>query len=55
VILAPAAQRDIQRALKWSEENFGKQAALRYRALLKQALRDIEADPERPGSIGLRS
>jgi toxin ParE1/3/4 len=51
VILAPAAQRDIQRALKWSEENFGKQAALRYRALLKQALRDIEADPERPGSI----
>jgi toxin ParE1/3/4 len=34
----------------WSEQRFGKRAALRYRALLKQALRDIAADPERPGS-----
>jgi toxin ParE1/3/4 len=37
--------------LKWSEEQFGKQAAVRYRVLIKQALLDIEADPERPGSV----
>jgi toxin ParE1/3/4 len=37
--------------LKWSEEKFGSRAAQRYRALLKQALRDIAADPERPGSM----
>ena len=50
VVLAPAARNDIREALKWSEERFGKRAALRYQALLKQALRDIGADPERPGS-----
>jgi toxin ParE1/3/4 len=37
--------------LKWSEEKFGSRAAQRYRALLKQALGDIAADPERPGSM----
>ena len=50
VILAPAARRDIIDILKWSEEKFGRRAAARYRALLKQALRDLAADPERPGS-----
>ena len=49
IILAPAARRDVREALKWSEEKFGSRAAQRYRALLKQALRDIAADPERPG------
>lgn len=49
-VLAPEAQRDIHEALKWSAQKFGERAALRYRALLKQAIRDIEADPERPGS-----
>lgn len=29
---------------------FGERAALRYDALIKQALKDIAADPERPGS-----
>ncbi len=50
IILAPVARRDIREALRWSEERFGSRAAQRYRALLKQALRDIAADPERPGS-----
>jgi plasmid stabilization system protein ParE len=48
-ILAPAARRDIKGILRWSEEKFGKEAALRYEALLVQALRDIEADAARPG------
>ena len=34
----------------WSQARFGERAAARYRELLKQALGDIAADPERPGS-----
>jgi toxin ParE1/3/4 len=48
--LAPAAIRDVREIRRWSEEKFGKAAARRYEALLIQALRDIEADPERHGS-----
>lgn len=49
-VIAPAARTDIQSILRWSNENFGKRAAARYRILLQQALRDIDADPLRPGS-----
>ena len=49
-VLSPAARRDIRDALKWSETKFGHEASLRYEALIVQALRDIEADPDRPGS-----
>ena len=48
--LAPAARQDVREVLKWSERNFGEAAAARYKALIKQAVRDIGADPERPGS-----
>jgi toxin ParE1/3/4 len=48
--LAPAARQDVREVLKWSERNFGKAAAARYKALIKQAVRDIGADPERAGS-----
>jgi len=48
IVLAPAARNDIREALLWSQERFGERAAARYRGLLKQALRDIAADPERP-------
>ena len=48
--LALAASQDVRKILKWTEEKFGKRAQERYRELLLQALRDIEADPERPGS-----
>ena len=48
--LAPAANRDIREIQRWSGENFGESAALRYAALLKQAHRDIVADPKRYGS-----
>lgn len=50
VVLSLAAQLDIREALVWSEQKFGNLASRRYRALLKQALRDIAADPELPGS-----
>ena len=50
IILAPAARVDIRQALIWSQERFGERAAVRYGDLIKQALRDIAADPERPGS-----
>jgi len=42
--------RDIKDILNWSRKEFGKSAAARYKALIKQALRDIGANPERPGS-----
>lgn len=48
-IIAPAARRDIADILRWSEKHFGKAAALRYETLIVQAVRDIEADPARPG------
>ena len=36
--------------MKRSIRDFGKAAAIRYRALIRQALNDVKADPERPGS-----
>ncbi len=34
----------------WSVTEFGERAALRYDALIKQALKDIGENPDRPGS-----
>lgn len=48
--LSPAASRDIRDIRRWTETKFGKAAAERYETLLIQALSDIGADPERPGS-----
>ena len=45
-----AARRDIVAIVKRSVQEFGEAASLRYSALIHQALRDVEADPERPGS-----
>ena len=36
--------------MEWSAQEFGARAALRYDALVMQALKDLSADPERPGS-----
>lgn len=44
------AVRDLQLALDWSVSNFGPAARSRYRALIRQALADIEENPTRPGS-----
>ena len=49
-ILAPAAQRDIEQILAWSQEQFGEQARLRYEALLVRAIWDVVEDPNRAGS-----
>jgi toxin ParE1/3/4 len=35
--------------MRWSHQEFGEQAALRYDALITQAFADIRADPLRPG------
>jgi toxin ParE1/3/4 len=50
VRLTIPAQRDLSGVMEWTVNEFGGQAALRYDALIKQALKDIGADPERPGS-----
>jgi toxin ParE1/3/4 len=51
ILLSGPAKRDIAAILKWSWREFGEAAAWRYEALLSQAMRDIAADPERPGSL----
>jgi len=48
--LAPAARDDLREVLRWSQQKFGGPAAVRYRALIKQAVRDVRTDPERVGS-----
>ena len=50
VLLTGTAQRDLSAVMAWSEREFGERAALRYDALIKQALKDIGDDPECPGS-----
>jgi toxin ParE1/3/4 len=47
--ISPQARADIRRILIWSEEHFGRDAALRYEELMIQALRDLEANPVRAG------
>ena len=47
--VAPEAQRDIDGLLAFSEDRFGAAAADRYRNLIDTALRDLRADPDRPG------
>lgn len=42
--------RDVAALMRWSTREFGFRAAMRYDALLKQALKDIAADPDLPGS-----
>jgi toxin ParE1/3/4 len=42
----PAARRDIKAALKWSNENFGQEAAQRYKKLIHVVLSEITANPQ---------
>lgn len=48
--ISPAAQRDIGSVLAWTHEHFGERARLRYEALLVQAISDVAANPDLPGS-----
>ena len=50
-VLSAEARRDLRDALRWSETKFGRDAKMRYEALIVQALRDIESEPDRHGSI----
>ena len=49
--LAASAEEDIIELLAYTQANFGEVARVRYERLLVTALRDIAADPMRPGSI----
>jgi toxin ParE1/3/4 len=48
--VSPAAEDDILSILVWTHEHFGERARLRYEALISQAICDVAAAPERPGS-----
>ena len=50
VRLTGTAKRDLSHVMAWTVQEFGERAALRYDALIKQALKDIGSDPERPSS-----
>lgn len=49
-ILAPAAERDIQEILAYSQEHFGEESRLRYEELLGRAILDVADEPELTGS-----
>jgi toxin ParE1/3/4 len=49
--LSQAAQDDVTGILAWTHEQFGEAARLRYESLIVAALRDVAAQPERPGSL----
>jgi toxin ParE1/3/4 len=51
--LTKAAEADIIDVPAWSEETFGDAARRRYERLLITALRDVAAEPDRPGSVAL--
>lgn len=48
------AQRDIENCLLWSALRFGRPAALRYRALIAKAIKEIVDDPLLTGSTDVR-
>jgi toxin ParE1/3/4 len=41
LVIAPAAEHDIESILIWTHEHFGEQARLRYEALLVQAIVNV--------------
>jgi toxin ParE1/3/4 len=49
--LSAAAQSDIIGILAWTQAQFGDEARKRYEALIVAGLRDVAAQPERPGSM----
>ncbi|MBK7614335.1 MAG: type II toxin-antitoxin system RelE/ParE family toxin [Burkholderiales bacterium] len=49
--LSDAAQADVVDILVWTQEQFGAAARTRYESLIVAGLRDVAAQPDRPGSI----
>jgi plasmid stabilization system protein ParE len=54
VRLAGPARQDFSDLMEWTVQEFGERAAFRYETLIKQALKDIGADPT-CGFAALRS
>ena len=48
--LTRQAERDLLAIMAWSRREFGRDAQLRYEALLDAAMRDLAANPRRPGA-----
>lgn len=49
-LVSSEAQRGIASILAWTEEHFGEDARLRYKALIVQGLNDLADDPARAGT-----
>jgi toxin ParE1/3/4 len=50
LFIAPAAEQDMEAVLRWTQDEWGEQASIRYEALLVQAIMDAAAKPDLPGS-----
>lgn len=50
VRIAAPAFADIADIWRWTVQQFGHAAALRYEALIEQAIADLAEDPQRPGA-----
>ena len=44
--VAGAARRDVREVVQWTIANFRRAAAVRYRALIEQAINDVAAKPQ---------
>jgi toxin ParE1/3/4 len=49
LVIAPAAEADVESILGWTEEHFGELARRRYEALLVRAILDVAERPDRAG------
>lgn len=49
--LSATAQADVVNILSWTQREFGEAARWRYERLIVTALRDVVAQPQRPGSV----
>jgi toxin ParE1/3/4 len=50
LFIAPAAEQDMEAVLRWTHDEWGEQARLRYEALLVRAIIDAATNPDLPGS-----
>ncbi|HEX5471700.1 MAG TPA: type II toxin-antitoxin system RelE/ParE family toxin [Lacipirellulaceae bacterium] len=48
--VAPVAQQDTVAVLRWTDDQWGADARIRYEALLVQAIMDVAGNPNLPGS-----
>lgn len=49
-LIAPAAERDMEQIMKWTQHHFGDRARKQYESLQFQAIRDVSKKPDCVGA-----